>query len=164
MVLCKVLGVVILLVAGGYVSMAVTRLERRRLRVLDGYISLLLYIKGQIGCYAMPVCDILASADPAMLAACRGETYQGIVQPVLPLPEMIRDSHVYLEPESERLLCAFSSELGHTFREEQVTRCEYYIEALGEERRRLAESVPARARMNSALSLCCAIGAAILLW
>ena len=51
----KVIGTVILLLAGGYISAAMTRFERRRLRVLDGYISLIYYIKGQIDCYAMPV-------------------------------------------------------------------------------------------------------------
>ena len=68
----KVIGTVILLLAGGYISAAMTRFERRRLRVLDGYISLIYYIKGQIDCYAMPLSDILARADPAVIAACLG--------------------------------------------------------------------------------------------
>ena len=80
------------------------------------------------------------------------------------LPDMIRGSRLYLEPETERLLTAFSSELGHTFREEQVARCDHYLEALGEERRRLAEALPGRIRMNSVLCLCCVMGVAVLLW
>ena len=63
--ICKLVGSLILLFAGGYVSVAITRFERRRLRVLDGYISLIYYIKGQIDCYAMPLPAIMASADPA---------------------------------------------------------------------------------------------------
>ena len=70
--ICKLVGSLILLFAGGYVSVAITRFERRRLRVLDGYISLIYYIKGQIDCYAMPLPAIMASADPAVLAACLG--------------------------------------------------------------------------------------------
>lgn len=165
--LYKVLGVILLLAAGGYVSVSVTGVERRRLGVLDSYISLLYYIKGQIGCYAMPVNDILWSADPSLLAAClgRGASSGGDFQhPPLTLPDMIRDSRLYLEPETERLLTAFSSELGHTFREEQVARCDHYLEALGEERRRLAEALPGRIRMNSVLCLCCVMGVAVLLW
>ena len=64
----KLLGSLILLFAGGYVSVAITRFERRRLRVLDGYISLIYYVRGQIDCYAMPLDHILASADPAVIA------------------------------------------------------------------------------------------------
>ena len=67
-VIYKLLGSLVLLFAGGYVSIAITRFERRRLRVLDGYISLIYYIKGQIDCYAMPLSDIMASADPTVLA------------------------------------------------------------------------------------------------
>ncbi len=164
----KIIGTLILLAAGGYVSMGITRVERRRMGVLDSYISLLFYIKGQIGCFAMPIEDILANTDPALLAGCLGyarRTREEIYPFTVPtLPELIRDSRVYLEPESERLLTAFSSELGHTYREEQVARCDHYIEALAEERRRLAEVVPGRVRMNSVLCLCCVLGVAVLLW
>ena len=80
------------------------------------------------------------------------------------LPAMISTARLYLEPESERLLRNFSAELGHTFRAEQVARCDDYILALGEERRKLAEVTPLRVRINSILSLSTAIGVAILLW
>ena len=166
--LYKIIGVTILLVAGGYVSLGISGVEKRRMGVLDGYISLLFYIKGQIGCYAMPMEQIMAHADPALLAACLGQPTRVGEEAVLisapTLDGMIRDSRAYLEPESERLLTTFSSELGKTFREEQLLRCDYYIEALGEERKKLAESLPGRIRMNSVLCLCCLLGVAVLLW
>ena len=87
-----------------------------------------------------------------------------VVVDVPALPDLIRDSRVYLEPETERLLTAFSAELGRTYREEQVARCEHYIEMLGEERTRLVETVPGRIRTNSVLCLCCILGVAVLLW
>lgn len=164
----KILGVVILLLAGGYVALGITRVERRRIGVLDSYISLLFYIKGQIGCFAMPMEEILSRADPVLLAGCLGYPHlpreTTVIVDTPALPDMIRVSRVYLEPETERLLIAFSSELGHTYREEQVARCEYYIEMLGEERNRLIEAVPGRIRINSVLCLCCILGVAVLLW
>lgn len=162
--LFKWLGVGILLAAGCYASLAMNRMEHRRLAVLDSYISLLRYIKGQINCYAMPVGDILATADPSLISACRGDDRRR-EPPCRPmLSEMIGSARLYLEPETERLLSNFSSELGHTFRVEQVTRCDDYIAALGEERRKLAEAAPMRVRINSVLSLCTAVGLVILLW
>lgn len=165
----KVIGSIVLLLAGGYISVAVTRFERRRLRVLDGYISLIYYIKGQIDCYAMPLSDILARADPAILAACLGldlNTPLPIFTPDgdPPLPTMVQESRLYLEPESERLLTTFTGELGSSYRTEQVARCDYYITALTEERKKLNDTLPARLRASCALCLCCALGAAILLW
>ena len=165
----KILGGALLLFAGGYVSVWLVRFERRRLRVLDGYISLIYYIKGQIDCYAMPVGDILANADPTVIAACLGldeRTLPPSIYPTdeAPLPRMVKESRLYLDEESERLLTTFTGELGRNYRAEQVSRCDYYITALTEERRKLAESMPARIRSCSILCVCAAIAAAVLLW
>ena len=167
--LYKCLGAFFLLLAGGYLSVFFNRMERRRLQVLDAYIALIRYIKGQIDCYAMPMEEILTRADPHLLRTCMGQgrTYlHDKDEPVLYLPfhEMVTESRLYLEPESERLLSAFARELGQTYRHEQVMRCEHYIQALGEERRKLSETAPIRVRMNSILCLCCALGVAVVLW
>lgn len=165
----KILGGALLLLAGGYVSLWISRFERRRLRVLDGYISLIYYIKGQIDCYAMPISDILAGVDPAIIAACLG--LEGNVHvPRLgegeesPLPGLVQESRLYLDTESERLLTTFTGELGRNFRAEQVSRCDYYVTALTEERKKLTESMPARIRACSILAVSAALAAAVLLW
>lgn len=162
----KVIGCIVLLIAGGYVSLAVVRFERRRLRVLDGYISLIYYIKGQIDCYAMPLVEILAHADPTLIAASLGLESASTLPalPPAPLPTMVQESRLYLEPESERLLTTFTGELGSALRGEQVARCEYYIQALTEERKKLSDTLPARLRVSCVLCMCCATLAAILLW
>ena len=165
MMLFKIVGSVFLLLAGGYVSVSVRRFERCRLRVLDGYVSLLYFIKGQIDCYAMPLQEIMARADPRMVADCLGlEPWGEELRGGVTLPAMISESRLYLEPECERLLMTFTGELGSVFRAEQVTRCDFYIQALTEERRKLCEAIPARMRTVSTLCLCCALGAAVLLW
>jgi hypothetical protein len=77
---------------------------------------------------------------------------------------MVKESRLYLEPESERLLTTLTGELGTTYRAEQVARCDYYVTALTEERKKLNDTLPARLRSTCTLCICCAIGAAILLW
>ena len=167
--LLKILGSGILLLAGGYVSLAIVAFERRRLRVLDGYISLIYYIKGQIDCYALPLTDILTSVDPTILLACLGVDTEALRLSAEPpetcdLTDMVRQSRLYLQPESERLLTTMTGELGTTYRTEQVRRCEYYLSALTEERRKLYETLPGRLRTTCTLCLCCALGTAVLLW
>jgi hypothetical protein len=165
----KAVGSLLLLLAGGYLSLAISHFERRRLRVLDGYISLIYYMKGQIDCYALPLSDILERADPAVLAACLGlEPREAL--PAIPesgsaaLSHMVEESRLYLEPESERLLRGLSGELGGTFRTEQVTRCQHYLDALTRERDRLNATLPARLRATCTLCLCVAVAVAVLLW
>lgn len=171
--LYKWLGSGILLLAGGYLSVFFSRMEKKRLTVLDSYISLLRFIKGQIDCYATPIHHILTLADPSLLSLCMGQDGEGSPQPypisldlsdTSPLLPMIAQSRLYLEPESERLLLNFATELGQTYRAEQVMRCEHYIGALGEERRKLAEASPQRVRMSSILCLCSSLGLVVLLW
>jgi hypothetical protein len=77
---------------------------------------------------------------------------------------MVRESRLYLEPEAERLLTTLTGELGSTYRAEQVNRCDHYLTALTEERKKLMDTLPARLRATCTLCICCAVGAAILLW
>ncbi len=171
-ILWKLTGGILLFFAGGYLSVSVTRFERRRLSVLDAYLSLLYYIKGQIDCYAMPLGDILAGCDPTLLSACLGLDSPDEARAYLPrllaaerpLLALVQESRVYLEAESERLLCAFAQELGRTHRTDQVARCAHYIGLVTEERRRLLESLPTRMRVGATLCLCAAAGVAVILW
>jgi hypothetical protein len=77
---------------------------------------------------------------------------------------MVRESRLYLEPEAERLLTTLTGELGSTYRAEQVNRCDHYLTALTEERKKLMDTLPARLRATCTLCICCALVAAVLLW
>ena len=169
----KALGSLLLVLVGGYLALSVSRYERRRLLVLDAYLSLIYHIKGQIDCYAMPIRDILAMMDPALLAVCLGAEDVDMVRewlsrhlssPESPLPVLVEEGRLYLSPEAERLLASFARELGATHRNDQVARCEHYIAVLGEERHRLVETLSTRIRVGGTLCLCAAVGAAVLLW
>lgn len=168
--LVKIIGCLLLTGSGVYLAVSLTRYERRRLTVLDGYLSLLRTVKGQIDCFARPLSDILAGAHPSVLAACRGQSYPPAGIPpggkrIIPsLPALISDGHDYLTPESERILTSFADECGNTLRTEQVGLCEYCLEALNEERRRLADALPVRQRTSAALCLCVTAASVILLW
>ncbi len=169
----KAVGGLVLILTGGYLALSVSRFERRRLWVLDAYLSFIYHIKGQIDCYAMPLRDIFATVDPSLLAACLGSDDSTVATDLLPtllalsdspLPTFVKESRLYLDPESERLLSSFAAELGSTHRGDQVARCDYYITVLGEERRRMMEALPTRIRVGGTLCLCAAVGAAVLLW
>lgn len=160
----KLFGSLLLVGAGLYIALLLARYEHRRVGVLDGYLSLLRFIRGQIDCFSMPIGQILATVDPSVLAACRGQDRASAERPAASLPLLLHESRGYLGAESERLLTCFARELGHTHRAEQVGRCDYYLSALEEQRGRLADSLPARTRTDSALCLSCALAAAILLW
>lgn len=156
--LIKLIGSLLLALAGVGLAGAVCRFEKKRLEVLDGFISLLFFIKGQIDCYSLPISDILASTPAEIRERCMYDGKSGDME------SMIKNCRIYLEDESARLLYSFAAEFGSTYRDEQLRRCDYYISALDEQRRRLADDVPVRAKVGSAITVCSALGLMIILW
>lgn len=156
--LVKWIGSACILFAGGTAAYYATRFEKQRLSVLDSWIDLLFYIRGQIDCYLTPIDEILASADKTLLHACM----RSVQKPTL--PSLLRASSLWLTPESQRLLDSMAREMGTSYREEQVKRCDYYMELLRVQREKIAKELPGRVKLCITLCLCSSIGIAILFW
>ncbi len=150
----KLLGSLLLALTGLTLAVSISRFEQKKLRVIDSFISLIFHIKGQIDCYSLPLCDILRNR-PSGLELIEGSEDLG---------EILYHSRIYLDAETYRLLESFYLEFGGLYREEQLKRCDYYIEALGEQRRAIFEDLPARQKIGSALCICSTIGILIILW
>ena len=156
--LIKLIGSIILTLSGAGFAISLCRYQRRKLITLDGFISLISYIKGQIDCYARPIGDILLSMPPEIFYDCN------CPKGAESLEEMIEESKIYLEEEPLRLLRLFAGEFGSTFREEQLRRCEHYLSLLIEKRTQLERMVESRSKTGSALWICGALSLTILLW
>lgn len=158
MVTVKLIGALLILGVGAVSAVSAAKYEKRKLSVSDAWIDLIFYIRGQIDCYLTPLADILSSGESALLRACLSNGDE------TDLSAILRSSSVYLDGESKRLLESFVREIGTSYREEQVRRCDYYITALREQRERIARDAPVRIRLAVTLCLCIALGSAILLW
>ncbi len=158
MITIKLVGAVLIGLSGVIMSISYRRFQLRKLNTVDGFISLFFYIKGQIDCFSRPRSDILSSLPAEVFCACncpRGaET----------LEELVEASRIYLDEETLRLVSSFAAEFGSTFKDEQLRRCDYYISAVSEERRRVYAAVTARSRAGGALWIFACLGLVILLW
>ena len=154
----KLLGSLLMLLSGGLLAWSLVRRERVRSALLAGWIDLIAYIGNQIDCYLMPIGDILASVDPKRLPIPPNTSAP------LTLEGIWEVGRSYLEPETARLIGAFTREIGGGYREEQVKRCAYYVQALREAHRQQIEAMPSRLRVIVTLCLAAAATAAILLW
>ena len=158
MVTLKLIGSLFFCLSGVIMALSYSRFQTKKLNTIDGFMSLLFYINGQIDCFARPRSDILMSLPAEVFCACNcphgAET----------LEELVEASRIYLDEEPLRLVASFASEFGSTFREEQLRRCDYYISALAEERKRVFSEVQSRSRAGSALWICACVGIIILLW
>ncbi len=158
MITLKIIGSIVLVASGVLAALSYRGFEWRKLSTLDGFISLIFYIKGQIDCYARPRGEILESLPPEVFHACN------CPRGARTLEEMIDASRIYLDEEPLRLLTSFASEFGSTFRVEQLRRCDHYISSLGEQRRIVAAEVKSKSRAGSAMWICLSLGLMILLW
>ena len=158
MMTLKLIGSLLFALSGVVMAISYSRFQTKKLNTIDGFMSLLFYIKGQIDCFARPRSEILSTLPAEVFCACncpRGaET----------LEELVEASRIYLDDEPLRLVASFAAEFGSTFRDEQLRRCDYYISALSEERRRVFSEVQSKSRAGSALWICACVGIIILIW
>ncbi len=158
MITLKLLGSLFFCISGAVMALSYRRFQIKKLNTLDGFISLILYIKGQIDCFSRPRGEILDSLPAEIFCACNCPDGADTLE------ELVEMSRIYLDEEGLRLVSAFAAEFGSTFRDEQIRRCDHYISALQEERRGVSASVSSRSRAGSALWICAAIGIVILMW
>lgn len=125
---------------------------------IEKYILLLRYIRSQIDCFALPICDILGRADRQLLIGCGWEEESFPSS----LEEMLREASV--EDEGARgILLEFCEDFGKSYLEEQIRRCDHYISLLDERRDILNKDLPRKKKLNSTLCISGAVAVVILL-
>jgi hypothetical protein len=154
----KFLGVLLILSVGIFAAFVSVEYEKKRLSVVDGWIDLILYIRGQIDCYLTPIGDILSGGDRALFEACMSPSNAA------DLPAILGASEIYLDGDARRTLESFVREIGTGYREEQLKRCDFFISSLRSQRERIAAALPMRVRLCATLCVCIALATAILLW
>ena len=156
--LIKIIGSLAIIGAGVFCAVSLCGYHRRRLETLDGFISLIYYIKGQVECYARPISEIMQSLPPEILRSCN------CPRGARTLEELIDESKIFLDREELRLLTSFAGEFGSSFREEQTRRCDHYISMLRDRRAIASERLIPEMRSGSAVCICVSLCLMLLLW
>ncbi len=149
---CTVLGIVAL------AAWSTVQKERKELAVLEAWITLLQEIRNQIDCFSLPLNHILSHADRAVLSTLECDRQNPTLE------QLFHTSEGFLDEESKKLLGALIGELGTSYRQEQVKRCDHYLKLLGAHCDKIKQTLPMRRKMLVTLHLCAGLGAVILLW
>ena len=153
----KLVGALLTVGSGTLCGMLIARQERMRLTVLEAWIGLIDRIRTEIDLYLRPLDRILSILPASLLlgagAGQRRTTLQGLLLAATP----------YLPKDAHRQIESLISELGTSYRHEQVKRCEQALAALRREHERLHCELPARLRLCRTVATCLAFGVAILL-
>lgn len=138
----KAVGIVLILLVGVGLGVALSAYERRRCRQAEGFLALVRYIRLQIDCFSQPIGRILAGCDNGILVDCGVESDQ--------LPDfatLLRGTRLYIPEDMCRLLMDFGSQLGGSYREDQLRCCDYFLERLIPCCDRLRAELPKREKM-----------------
>lgn len=155
----KWLGCCLLLGFSGAYCFCVWRkmyLDGKRLR---GWIALLVHVRGQISCFGTPLHNILVSSESGMLEAAgieRTDRYDFAC--------LCREAGAQLPGKSGELIRALGDEIGTIWRQEQLERLDYYIEALSREEASYASGLSDKMRLRTVLTMCAALGVILLVW
>lgn len=160
MLFCKLLGALLLTLAGISGAVLLNRAASRRIDAVEGWIALIRTTKNRIDCFALPLPEILRRCDEGILAAIG---WQGDEPPVdfRALREVLTTG--LLSEEGIRIADGFLGEIGKGYRAEQLRTCDYGIGLFSAERDRLLAALPKERSRNVALSMAMALGAVVLL-
>lgn len=156
----KLIGGGLIVGSGAYAAYVSSQAERKKLSVLDGWLELLFYIREQIECFLTPQGELLKHASKETLKKCAGNAADAPRD----LQKLLGTATPYLDSESQQLLTAFLAELGSSYRQEQVRRCDQYLSKLQRIRGELALELPKKVRLGTALRICASLGITVLLW
>lgn len=157
MIYLKILGGIFVALSGVMISYTLNRSVSVALGIAEGWERLLVQIKSEIECFSMPIGEILKRVDPTLLRQCG---YTGDERPE-ELSELLERS-VIADRETARIVTRFVSEFGRCYKSEQVDRCAYFTALMGERRKRLAEELPVRRKLNATLCVAASLGLVIL--
>ena len=154
----KAVGVLLVFFSGFFIAGRMNKRAENELRLTDSWISLMRYIKGQVECFGMPLENILSKCDIRLL---RELGYKKEKAPK-DFSELIVECDMPDE-ESMGLIFEYAKEFGKFYRDEQLKRCNYYISALEEKRKRESEKLPQKKRLNATLWIAGSLAVGILL-
>ena len=154
----RVAGAALLALSGGAGAYLMNRSASAALTQLEGWLTLLRYVKAQVDCFALPASAILAGCDPILLRACG---YEGARLPKS-FEELLRGCRVR-DGGCLEILSRFAAEFGKSYREEQSRSCDYYLGLLSDRRAALSAALPGKKKRNSTLCISAALAAVILL-
>ena len=164
MMLFKLLGAVSILLSAAIFYFEGLKYENRKLRQTEGFISLLRYIKKQIGCFSTPINAIISECDKEILSSCgikEGEWESGTSANLM--SDMLDACELCIDGRAIQSLKKFTRDFGKSYREEQIKSCDYYISELEEYRNDIQREIPKQRKIRLALCLCVSVSLILLL-
>lgn len=147
----KLCGACLMLLLAALLASRGSAALRERVAVLEGFLSLLRYIREKIACFRTPAPDIFESFH------CEALSRTGFLTQLRDGGMLFALEHkgdgLYLDGEAMALLSEFAAELGGGYAEEELARCELAISRLSDILASYKESLPKSTKLYRTLML-----------
>lgn len=154
--LYKLAGAILLTVSGALGAHWLNRSATEALRQTEGVLQLLRFVRTQVECFSLPIPQILARCDRALLRRC------GYDRSIAPNTwEELLDACREWDGVSIKLMREFAEAFGQGYREEQCQSCDYFLARIEARRAELQAQLADRKKRNTALCLSGALAAVI---
>lgn len=158
MIALRLAGALLLTISGAFTARMINASASMSLSQTEGFISFIRLTRAQVDCFSLPIGEILALCQKDIFLRC-GYEKSGAPTSLGEFADSIRVS----DKEAHKIFCAFASEFGRGYREEQLRGCDYYLALLEEHRKTLFASLPSKKKRNGTVCVCASLALAILL-
>ena len=124
----------------------------------QGFIDFLRFLRSEVECFSMPLPAILSRCPPEILSSC---SYRAERSPQT-LEDFFERSNIK-EEQLRACLDRFAGSFGRGYRDEQLALCDTYIGEIERIRKKLADQLPARIKVNGVLCVCSSMAVVVLL-
>lgn len=157
----RYLGVLLIFLASTVLGFALAGSEQSKLRQNDGLIDLLRHIRQKIGFFKSTPGEIYATFENRELERagfCEALRKYGLQN------ALERVKCFDLDENCERALLEFAEKIGKSPLGEQISGCDYMLELLETNQKRLCEEYPAKKKVYSSLGMLFGMMAVLLLF
>lgn len=164
MILYKIIGSASIFLSAMIFAIQSQQYEKMKIKQAEAFIILIKFIKKQIDCFCLPIYEIISKSDQTVLKNC-GFKYCDINN--MPIDSsfewILNNCWLYIDQEAIELIKKFSSELGKSYREDQLKSCDYYASELMEYKNRLISDLPKKRKIKTALCVCSSLSFILLM-
>ena len=158
MIVLRLAGAILLAFSGAFAARSINASVSMALSQTEGIIAFIRFARVKIDCFSLPIGEIIALCGKKELSKCGYEKKT----PPKNLSEIVGALRVS-DREAYKIFCAFASEFGRGYRQDQLKACDYYLALLEEHRKSLLISLPSKKKRNGVLCVCASLALAILL-
>ena len=152
--LIKAVGAVLIMLSGIVLSSSLCAADEKSINSTEALLSIVKFTKNQIDCFGIPIGEIFKRCDRELLEKCAVYVSPTSFEEFISVAE--------LPNEAEKIITAFSSEFGSSYREGQLKSCDYCIARLSERLAADRENYKKNKKLYRAICLSAAIGIIIL--